>query len=297
MDKINKLLENPLLPIVKVIERYPELIKSDQLYLSVTYWLRFHKRINWHHPETFNEKLQWLKLYNHKDIYTIMVDKYLVRGFISDNIKMIPLLGVWDDVKDININELPDRFVLKPTHDSGSVIICEDKKIWNAEKSFRRLKKACDRNYYLKGREWPYKNVRPRIIAEQYMEPIGKGELYDYKMMCFNGKVEMSFVVHNRFKKGGIFVDFYDREWKRLPFTRHHPSSNITIPKPVNYEKMIELSEYYSKDIPFLRVDFYEINGELYFGEFTFFPGGGLESFQPSIWDKKLGDLIKLPID
>ena len=294
MNKIEKFKENPLLPFAKIWEGCTNFIPSDKLFLSVSYLLRFHKCINWSCPVTFNEKLQWLKVYDHNEKYTKMVDKYEVREIVGDRVKMFPLLGVWEKVEDIDFESLPNKFVLKPNHDSGSVEICKDKTSWDRSAACKRLQKALDTNYFFKGREWPYKNVKRRIIAEKYMESFDVEEIYDYKFMCFNGRVEMSFVVHNRFKKGGVYVDFYDREWNKMPFTRHYPTAETEIPKPLNYERMIELSEHFSTGIPFLRVDFYEVEGELYFGEFTFYPGGGLEPFQPAEWDEKIGELLKL---
>ena len=151
------------------------------------------------------------------------------------------------------------------------------------------------RNYYIVHREWPYKNIKPRIIIEKYMENDDKTELKDYKFMCFNGKVRCSFVCSDRYGKDGLKVDFYDLEWNKMPFQRHYPNSKKDIPKPKNYDLMIKLAEKLSSGIPFLRVDFYEINGKVYFGELTFFPGSGFEEFTPEEYDRMLGDMLELP--
>lgn len=255
--------------------------------------MRMRCKLDLKNPQTFNEKLQWLKLYNYKPIYTQMVDKYEVRNLVSDKIKCFSLLGIWDNVDEIDFEKLPHKFVLKTTHDSGSIIICSDKRNFNIQQAKKKLKKALSYNYFWKSRELPYKDVKPRIIAEEYMLTDDMLDLEDYKFMCFNGRVEYVFLCHNRKGEGGVLVDVYDRNWVKQSFGREHHSS-IVWQKPRYFDKMIELSEYYSKDIPFLRVDFYEIKDRLYFGEFTFFPGGGLEKFDPNEYDKKLGNLIKL---
>lgn len=291
-----RLLRNPLLPLAKLWESNPSLIKSDELYLKTIFYLRMGERLDLKNPKNFNQKLQWLKLYDRNPIYTRMVDKYAVRDMVKNDLKTIPLLGVWDDVEDIDIDALPDKFVLKPNHDSGSIVICKDKKNFDWNNAKKKLKKALCKNYFLKGREWPYKNVPRKIVAEEYMECIDSGELMDYKFMCFNGKVEYIFVCHNRFKEGGLYVDFYNNKWERVSISRGEGTySNVKLPRPKNFDRMIDLAEKYSKQIPFLRMDFYEIEGELFFGEFTFFPGGGIEAFEPKEADRMLGDLIELP--
>ena len=250
-------------------------------------------------PQTFNEKLQWLKLYDRNPNYIQMVDKYEVRKYISKNIGeeyLIPLIGVYNKFEDIDFEKLPNQFVIKCTHDSGGVVICKNKSKLDIQKAEDKIKKSINRNYYYSGREWPYKNIKPRIIIEQYMEDKKAKELIDYKIMCFNGSPKLSFTCSERYNDG-LKVTFYDLNWEKMPFERHYPSSIKGIEKPKNYELMLELSKKLSNNIPFVRVDWYEINGKLYFGELTFYPGSGMEEFKPFYWDKKIGQLISLPND
>ena len=275
---------------------------SDEKILKKAFKMKIGKELDLSNPISFNEKMQWLKLYDHNPLYSKMVDKYEVKKIIGSMIGeeyIIPTLGVWERFEEINFDNLPRQFVLKCTHDSGGVIICKDKETFDKRNAQRIINKCLKRNYYWSGREWPYKNVKPRIIAEKYMEEQSSknvtSELMDYKLMCFGGKVKCSFVCTERYSKDGLKVTFFDRDWKRMPFERHYPQSKEIISKPYNYEKMILLAEKLSKGIPFVRVDFYEVNQKIYFGELTFYPGSGLEEFTPSEWDDILGSWIELP--
>lgn len=268
----------------------------DDKYLDCLYRLHFNKRIDWENPKTFNEKLQWLKLYDRKPEYTNMVDKYTVKQYIADRIGeeyIIPTIGVWNSFEEIDFQLLPNKFVLKCTHDSGGIVICRDKSKFNIVGAKKKLVRCLNRNFYFCGREWPYKNVKPRIIAEKYMEDNNSSELNDYKFMCFNGRVKCIFVCSDR--STSLKVTFFNDKWEKMPFERHYPSSNTIIQKPNKLNEMIKLSEELAKNIPFVRVDFYEIEGKPYFGELTFFPGCGFEEFTPKEWDEKLGDWIVLP--
>ena len=259
---------------------------------------RMKKKLNLKKPQTFNEKLQWLKLYNRNPEYTKMVDKYEAKKYVADIIGeeyIIPTLGVWNNVEDIEFESLPNQFVLKCTHDSGGVIICKDKKNFNIENAKKKLKDSLKQNFYYKGREWPYKNVKPRIIAEKFMYDENTEDLNDYKFMCFNGQVKCSFTCTERRSSSGLKVTFFDKEWHKMPFERHYPSSNKEIKKPINYDLMLRISEKLSQDMDFVRVDLYEINGKVYFGELTFFPGCGMEEFIPDKWDNILGSWLALP--
>lgn len=271
---------------------------SDEKFVKMQFKNVFGYKLDLENPVTYNEKLQWLKLYDRKPIYTKMVDKYEVKNIIEKTIGkeyIIPTLGVYDSFDEINFEEMPNQFVIKCTHDSGGNVICTDKSTLNLKKAKKKIEKSLKNNYYWQNREWPYKNVKPRIIIEKYMVDESGYELKDYKFMCFNGKPKCSFVCLNRKSKSGLNVDFYDLEWNKMPFQRHYPNSNIILNKPKNYETMIRLAERLAKNIPFVRVDFYNINGKIYFGELTFFPGSGLEEFTPYEWDKKLGKLLILP--
>ena len=266
----------------------------DKLYLKLWYRYVTGEKLNLNNPQTFNEKLQWLKLYDRNPLYTKLVDKYEVREYIKEKIGeeyLIPLLGVWNNVSEIDFESLPNQFVLKTTHDSGGVVICKDKENFNIEKAKKFLSKHLQNNFYYSGREWPYKNVKPRIIAEKYLD----FDIKDYKFMCFNGKMKCSFVCSER-HTNGLKVTFFDKDWNKLPFERVFPCSKDILDKPKMYDRMLIVSEILSTNIPFVRVDFYEIDNKIYFGELTFYPGNGIERFNPKKWDYKLGDMINLDL-
>lgn len=269
---------------------------NDKAFLNLTYWVHYGRKINWENPLTFNEKLQWLKIYDRNPEYTKMVDKYDVKKFVSRVIGeeyIIPTIGVWECVEDIPFDSLPERYVIKCTHDSGSVCICKDKNTFDVAHAKKKLKKGLKNNLFYWGREWPYKNVKPRIIAEDYIEGFN-GELNDYKLMCFNGKVRCSFVCSDRFNNEGLKVTFFDTNWKKMPFCRYYPAAHYVIPQPTTYNKMVELAEKLAEGIPFVRVDFYEVDNHPYFGEMTFFPGNGVEEFSPQVWDYTLGNWVDI---
>jgi hypothetical protein len=413
----------------------------DKLFLKNYYYRLFHEKLDLNDPKTFNAKLQWLKLYDRNPFYTTLVDKYEVKKYVGDMIGeefVIPTLGVWDKFDDIDFDKLPEQFVLKCTHDSGGIVIVKEKEKLDKQKAKEKLENSLKKNFYYVGREWPYKNVQPRIIAEEYLvddsgtelrdyklfnfdgetkliqydyvrftnhkrklysedwefinekltydnEPeqvidkpaalntmknmarilsdgisfvrtdfyciddkvlFGELTLYpgsgfekfsnitfdyklgewlklpkggvisngniiiyirpavddllcnslrDYKLMCFNGKVKCSFVCSERFSDEGLKVTFFDNDWKVMPFERSHPCSKVPISKPNSFDLMIKLAETLAKDIPFVRVDFYEVGGKPFFGELTLYPGDGFEAFQPVEWDYKLGEWLKLP--
>ena len=268
---------------------------SDKSYLSIKFMNIFGRKIDWDNPKTFNEKLQWLKLYNRNPEYTTMVDKYAAKKYIADKIGpeyIIPTLGVWDSFDDIDFDALPDQFVLKCTHDSGGLVVCRDKAKLDYKEAKEKIEKSLANNYFYSGREWPYKNVPHRIIAEQYMAD----NLRDYKLFCFDGAPRMTLVCSERFTKDGLKEDFYDEAWNHLDVQRpNHGNSALPIQRPKQYELMKKLAMILSEHIPFARIDFYEINEKVYFGEITFFPASGFEEFKPEEWDLKLGEWIKLP--
>lgn len=298
-SKIRNLVHNPLTIFESLGHRGFFNWMDDETYLKMIYRARMHKKLNLGNPQTFNEKLQWLKLHDRKLEYTKLVDKYEVRKYIADTIGkeyLIPLLGVWDRFEDVNFNKLPDQFVLKCTHDSGGLVICKDKSELDMDKAHKTIKGCLKHNYYWGQREWVYKNIKPRIIAEKYMVDESGTELKDYKFMCFGGEPKCLFVCLNRNSKDGLNVDFYDMEWRPIPFERKYKNSGNVLVKPKNFNSMIELSKILSTKLPFVRVDFYDIKGKVYFGELTFYPGTGMEEFRPDEWDKKLGDWIMLPL-
>lgn len=297
MEKINEYIKNPQKLFWALAYRGFFNWMPDAQYLKIRYRIVLGKELNLDNPQTFNEKLQWLKLHDRNPLYTTLVDKYAVRNYIKEKLGeeyLIPLVGgPWTNARDIDFSHLPDQFVLKCTHDSGSAVICRDKKEFDAIEAKKKLNKALRKNFYYTGREWPYKDVKPQIIAERYMED--ESELKDYKLMCFNAKVKASFVCSGRYSDEGLKVTFFDTNWERLPFERHYPASNSIMEKPKTYDEMIKIAEMLSDKIPFVRMDFYEVKGSVYFGEFTFYPGCGMEEFHPEEWDLRLGNWIELP--
>ncbi len=271
----------------------------DKTYLRLKFKRKLGTPLNLENPRTFNEKLQWLKLRDRRPEYTVMVDKYKVRELVAEKIGeeyLIPLLGVWDDPDEIDFDALPARFVLKCNHNSAvGLCICRDKSTLDVARAKAELRRGLRQNYYWRGREWPYKNVPRKIIAEKLMSDGRGAELTDYKFMCFNGEVKCAFTCTNRRSANGLNVTFFDQNWERLPFVRHYPADPEKIEKPKSFEKMIEASKILAANIPFSRIDFYEIDGKPYFGEITLFPGGGFEEFTPAEWDRKLGDWLTLP--
>lgn len=283
--------------IKRMLKKISRLI-PDKLYLKIVYYCFLRKRLNLKNPKTFNEKLQWLKIYNRKDEYTKMVDKYEARFFVACKIGkeyLVPLLGVWDSANEIDFDSLPEQFVLKTTHDSGGVVICKNKSTLDKENIKHFLKKHLKNNYYYDWREWPYKNVKPRIIAEKYLKESNSDNLKDYKIYCFNGVPKYCQVISDRYTHETI--DFYDMEWNHQNFvglTKNVHNAKYTHTKPVNLDLMINFSKILSKNIPFIRVDFFEVNKKLYFGELTFYPASGFGEFYPSKYNDILGDMIML---
>jgi hypothetical protein len=282
--------------IVKKIKYMLRFI-SDKRYVKIYYRLKMHKKLNLKEPKTYSEKLNWLKLNDHNPLYTKLVDKYEVKDYIKNEIGeeyVIPTYGIYNNVDEIDLDKLPNQFVLKCTHDSEGIVICKDKSKLDWKAAKKKLKQCLKYNFYYIGREWPYKNVKPRIIVEKYMEDKIAHELIDYKVLCFDGVPKIIFTCTDRYTDG-LKVTWFDLNWHKLPFERHYPASNKKIAKPKKFDEMIKFSEKLSKNIPFVRMDWYEINGDLYFGEYTFYPGSGMEEFTPEEWDYKLGELIKLP--
>ena len=268
---------------------------SDEQFLKFKFRIHMDKKLDLKNPRTFNEKLQWLKLNDRNPEYTKMVDKYAVREYIAKKIGaeyLIPLLGVWDSVDDIDFDSLPNQFVLKCNHDSGGHVICKDKSKLDVEEARKKLSKVMKRDFYKLSREWPYKNVKRKIIAEKFMVDESGTELKDYKFFCFDGRCEYMFVATDR--PHDTKFDFYDMDFKHLPFKQGHPHATKEIQKPKAFDEMKELAQKLSKGIKQVRIDFYEINGKVYFGEITFFHYSGFTPFEPEEWDYKFGELIKL---
>lgn len=268
----------------------------DEPFLYLMYWARLGKCLHLKKPQTFNEKLQWLKLNNRRPEYSAMVDKAEAKNHIASVIGdgyTIPTLGIWEKFEDIDFSVLPDQFVLKTTHDSGGFVICRDKSALDFASVEKKFKRSLKNNYYYHGREWPYKNVRPRIIAEAFIEDTADDALTDYKFYCFNGVPKIMYISKDHGKEPR--TDFFDMEFNHLPIRILDPHAEVTPQKPEQFDRMKTFAERLSADIPFLRVDFYEVNGKLYVGELTFFDGSGFDLIEPEEWDKKMGTWIELP--
>ena len=273
----------------------------DSVYLKLKYRKVMHRRLDLRHPRSFNEKLNWLKINNRRPEFTDMVDKRKVKDWVAATIGseyVVPTLGVWKRPEDIDWDSLPDRFVLKTTHGGGNtgVVVCPDKSALDKEEAVRKLNKSLKLDLYKRFREWPYKGVEKCVIAEEMIGD-GKSDLDDYKFYCFNGKAEVILLCTERSRE--VKMDFFDADWNHLPFTRSHPNAAHEIKKPENFDKMIAKVNKLASSIeaPFVRVDMYDNEGRIYFGEITFYPGGGMGAFQPEEWDYRLGEMIKLPTD
>lgn len=297
--KISHFFDHPRAIILGQLERLSPIV-PDTIYLRIKYYLRMGKKLHLRHPESYNEKIQWLKLYGRTPINRIMADKYLVKQYVSDVLGkeyVIPLLGVWDSPDQIDFDSLPDKFVLKCNHNSGrGMCICKDKSKLNVDVVKQELSIGIKENYFLRSREYAYKGIPPKIIAEAFMEDSSTNDLRDYKFFCFDGEPKVLFVATGReLGEHEVKFDFFDMDYCHLPITNGHPNANPFPEKPVTFEKMKQLAAQLSKGIPHVRVDFYEVNGQVYFGEFTFSHWGGMTPFEPEEWDYLFGKWIKLP--
>lgn len=287
---------------------------SDKLYIKFLYRISTGEKLNLENPVTFAEKLQWLKLYNRRPEYTLYVDKVKVKDYVSKKIGeeyIIPTIGVWENVDDIDFDTLPDKFVIKCNHNSGTgMYICRDKSKVHINEVKKELRRGMQQDYYKFRREWPYKDVQRRILAEKYVEDKNEqlsskneekasklGNLIDYKVYCFNGKPKLIQIISDRASDEKI--DFYDTKWNRVEglvgLSSNAQNSLNSIKSPTNLKKMLQFAEILSEGIPFSRIDFYEIQEQLLFGEITFFPASGFGKFRPDKWNYILGEWIKLP--
>ena len=285
----------------KWIRRFESALRflPDATYLKLKYRYKIKQKLNLENPQTYNEKLQWLKLHDRKDIYIKLVDKYEVKKIVGEIIGedyIIPTIGVWNKFEDINFDKLPERFVLKCTHDSGGLYICNESKEFNKELAKKKITSSLKHNFYWSGREWPYKNVVPRIIAEVFIEDKELGELRDYKFFVFNGEVKLLFVATDRTdEKKETCFDFFDEEFRHIDVKNGHPCASKQIEKPHNFELMKIIAEKVAKDLELsqARIDLYEANGKVYFGEITLFHHSGFATYEPKEWDLVLGNWIE----
>lgn len=296
-------MKDYLLAIYRTIrnnfQRFLGLVISDEAFLKINYYMFTKKKLNLDKPKRYNEKLQWLKLYNRREEYTDWADKETAKrkaAAIIGEEHIIPTIASYGSFEEIDIDKLPDQFVLKTTHDSGGVVVVSDKSKFNKKKARLRLNVSMKRNFFYAGREWPYKNIKPHIIAEKYMVDESGVELKDYKFFCFDGEPKALYVASERNKPGeSVKFDFYDAEFNHLPLFNSHPNAEKPINKPENFEEMKALARKLSQGFPHIRVDLYHINGKVYFGEMTFFHMGGVQPFIPDEWDYKFGEWLTLP--
>ncbi|MBR4131174.1 MAG: glycosyl transferase [Bacteroidaceae bacterium] len=296
-DKLYKAIRHPEWILGVILRRCFSRMMNDRNFIRWEYFSGMGKFPNLENPTTYNEKLQWLKLNDIHEEYSLLVDKYEAKIIVSKRIGdkyIIPTIGVYNSFDEIDINQLPDQFVLKTTHDSGGVVVCTDKTKFDIKAARKKLEKSLRKNYFYEHREFPYKNVKPRIIAEQYMVDESGSELKDYKFFCFDGIPKMLLIVSGRGKDQR--QDFYDMDFNLLPvYRKEHPNSGIIRKKPVNWGKMKDIAKNLSSGIPHVRVDLYHICGRILFGELTFYSGSGNIPFIPQEWDYKIGEWLKLP--
>ena len=297
--KLKKLLQNPYCVVDSLGHNGWLNWMNDVTYIKLRYRSTMGRRLNLKNPVTYNEKLQWLKLYNRDPRYTQLVDKAAVKEYVKDTIGeeyLIPTHGVYDSADQIDFDKLPQQFVLKCTHDSGGILICKDKSELNQEEARAKLESVRKKSFYYVNREWPYKNVKPRLVAESYMEDSCTGELRDYKFFCFGGEPKLLFVASDRQTPGEeVKFDFFDMSYRHLQLRNGHPNAKVPPEKPQNFELMKELAAKLSQGMPHVRVDFYEVDGKVYFGELTFFHFSGIVPFQPDCWDETIGSWLELP--
>lgn len=300
LGKLSFYMKHPRKMYLRALQQYPQLIRSDKFFVNVEWRLLMDYPLDLENPQSFNQKLQWLKLYDHNPDYVKMVDKVEAKKYVASLIgeeHIIPTLGVWDKFEDIDFSKLPQHFVLKVAHDSGGVFICKDKDHIDKEKVRKFLSYRQSFNYYVLKREWPYKEASRRILCEKFMDDGSGRDLRDYKLFCFDGKVRFFKIDLDRFHSHHAV--FFDRDCKGLPFGEaqyppsHASKENIIIPEAI--KEMIAYADIISKDIPFVRVDFYEINGQTFFGEITFYPASGFMKLTDREWDFKIGEYFTLP--
>jgi len=300
MYRLQQLLNNTFKFGVFIMRHISPLFKNDERYLRWYYYLNMHKSLNLMTPTTYNEKLNWLKLYDHNPLYTVLVDKLKVKDYVTEKIgaeHVIPTLGVWKRAEEIEWDKLPNRFVLKTTQGGGNigVMICRDKSKFDKVRAIKNMTAALKQDLYSSSREWPYKNVEPLVFAEEYMED-EHGELRDYKFFCFNGKCKMLFVATERQTRKEPFFNFFDEHYNLLPIKQGHPVNSDVPERPNGFDELIRVAEQLSEGIQHVRMDLYVINGKVYFGEYTFYHFGGVVPFEPAEWDEKIGSWLTLPV-
>lgn len=294
MKYLRKILKEPEMAGIYFMVLTARLWPAE-LYIKIFYYLHLKKWPDLKTPHTFSEKLNWLKLHDRNPLYTKLTDKYAVKDYVSKKIgvdKVVPLLGVWNSFDEIDFDHLPERFVLKCTHDSGGFMICKDKSTFSKVKARSFFNRKLRKNYYWNKREWPYKDIQPRIIAEKYLEDGNGDALTDYKFFCFNGEPKMMYI--SKDVSADPRTDFFDMDWNYLPFKFKDPHAEVRPSMPDKFEEMKEIARTLSKGIPHVRVDMYLINNHIFFGEMTFFHLSGFFSVTPDEWDDIIGGWLDL---
>lgn len=292
--KVKTLVRKPNVVLVKLIYLLSPLL-PDKFYLNLLFYFRVGYRLNFKNPQTFNEKLNWMKLYYRNPLLSSLSDKYTVKEYVRKKIGgeyVVKNYGVWDSFDDIDFATLPDRFVLKTTHDQGGVVVCHDRGAFDVEGARLKLNLHLERNLFWKYREWPYKLIKPQIIAEEFLES-DENDLNDYKFFCFDGSVKLMYIATGR-NRGEVKFDFFDMDFNPVDLVQAYPRSGDNFKKPENFDDMVQIANKLSKDLPQVRIDLYNIRGKIFFGEFTFFHHGGLQPFHPKSWDYLLGSYINL---
>lgn len=296
--KARNVMKNPLLVIPFLGARGGFHHMPDDVYIRLCYRAHFGRKLNLDEPRTFNEKLQWLKLHDRNPLYTKLVDKAAVKPWVAERIgweHVVPTLGVWDHFEEIDFASLPEKFVLKCTHDSGGLAICNDRSSFDMDGARKRLKRSLQSSYYWCGREWPYKDVKPRVIAEEYLEADSSDDLPDYKLFCSEGEIKGLYIATERQSGSEVKFDFYDSNFNHLPIVSNgHPASGKAIEPPKCWNEMKRIAEKLSEELRFVRVDLYDTKNGVMFGELTFFHMSGFAPFVPSVWDERFGSWINL---
>lgn len=293
LKEIIKATKNPRLLLSWILSKISPLL-SDKSYIKIQYWLKNKYWLNFDAPKTFNEKLNWLKLNDRNPQYSLLADKYEVKKIVADKIGaeyVVPCYGVWDKFEDIDFDSLPEAFVLKANHDSSGATICKDKSKIDKQLLSQKFKKLLSRNYFWHLREWPYKNIKPRIIAEKLLEDSSGGRLRDYKFWCFNGE---PLYMYCTVKGGDVYENFFDMNFNPVDVSHGFRRLDPEPTKPHNFELMKQLAAQLSSGIPFVRIDFFEVNEEVYFGEYTFYDWGGMKAFKSFEHELELGKYIKI---
>lgn len=298
IDKVKKALKDPLYICNGLLKKMSPYIKDDEMYVKLRFFCCIHKRLNLKNPKTFNEKLQWLKLYGYKPEYALMADKYRVKEIVANKIGeqyVVPCYGTWKNVDEIDFSSLPEQFVMKCNHDSGGNFgICKDRSTFDFEKVKQRLKGSLLHGYYWPGRDKQYRDIDRLVLAEKYLDDGRDCGLQDYKFWCFNGEPKVMYITNKPVGGGIIYENFYDMNFTPMFIVHGYKRYTPEYDKPDGFDEMKRLASVLSVGVPFVRVDFYNVNGRVYFGEYTFFDWGGFQPFAGK-WDEKLGEWLTLP--